>query len=162
MPWSEIYGQGAGSNSGEALRIRGVVLDTADPPAPLIGVSVIIKGTQKGVTTDTEGFFSIEAARGQTLLFSYMGYKDKEYAVTRNEASLTIALAEDNTALEEVVVLGMSSQQKTNIASSVGTIETSNFVGKPITQLSQELQGGTIGILVSQSSGLLGGDAATI
>ena len=144
------------------LDIRGVVVDTKDPPTPLVGVTVLVQGTVRGTTTDAEGFFSIKAKHGDVLTFSFIGYTGKEYRVNKSVANLSIAMEEELTSIDQVVVTGMTSQQRKHIAASVGAVAPSNFENKPITRLSQALQGGTTGILVTQSSGLPGGDGATI
>ena len=146
----------------ELLDIRGVVVDTKDPPTPLVGVTVLVQGTVRGTTTDAEGFFSIKAKHGDVLTFSFIGYTGKEYRVNKSVANLSIAMEEELTSIDQVVVTGMTSQQRKHIAASVGAVAPSNFENKPITRLSQALQGGTTGILVTQSSGLPGGDGATI
>ena len=146
----------------ELLDIRGVVVDTKDPPTPLVGVTVLVQGTVRGTTTDAEGFFSIKAKHGDVLTFSFIGYTGKEYRVNKSVANLSIAMEEELTSIDQDVVTGMTSQQRKHIAASVGAVAPSNFENKPITRLSQALQGGTTGILVTQSSGLPGGDGATI
>ena len=133
-----------------------------DPPTPLVGVTVLVQGTVRGTTTDAEGFFSIKAKHGDVLTFSFIGYTGKEYRVNKSVANLSIAMEEELTSIDQVVVTGMTSQQRKHIAASVGAVAPSNFENKPITRLSQALQGGTTGILVTQSSGLPGGDGATI
>ena len=146
----------------ELLDIRGAAADTKDPPTPLVGVTVLVQGTVRGTTTDAEGFFSIKAKHGDVLTFSFIGYTGKEYRVNKSVANLSIAMEEELTSIDQVVVTGMTSQQRKHIAASVGAVAPSNFENKPITRLSQALQGGTTGILVTQSSGLPGGDGATI
>lgn len=152
----------AAEQDDELFDIRGVVVDTKDPPVPLVGVTVVVQGTTRGTTTDADGFFSIRAKHGDILSFSFIGYTSKEYRVTKSVANLSIAMEEELTAIDQVVVTGMTSQQRKHIAASVGSVEAVNFENKPITRLSQALQGGTTGILVTQSSGLPGGDGATI
>ena len=127
-----------------------------------MGVTVLVQGTVRGTTTDAEGFFSIKAKHGDVLTFSFIGYTGKEYRVNKSVANLSIAMEEELTSIDQVVVTGMTSQQRKHIAASVGAVAPSNFENKPITRLSQALQGGTTGILVTQSSGLPGGDGATI
>src|SRR5690606_39134473 len=147
----------------ETVTINGVVYDIQEPPVPLAGVSIHVKGTSKSVITDESGFFSVSAKKGDILVFSMVGFFSKEYRVTKNERSLPVALESDVAALEEVVVVGMNEQQKKHIASSLSTLPiASNVAGKPITNLSQALQGGVTGIQVNQGSGLPGGDAATV
>lgn len=150
------------AQNSESLRIKGIVVDSNDPPKPLVGVTILIKGTQKGVSTDAEGFFAIEAPKDAILEFRYLGYLPVEYRVTKSTASLNISMKEETNELNEVVVVGITKQQRTQVASAVGTIDVKNFTSKPITRLSQALQGGTTGILVTQGSGLPGGDAASI
>ena len=72
----------------ELLDIRGVVVDTKDPPTPLVGVTVLVQGTVRGTTTDAEGFFSIKAKHGDVLTFSFIGYTGKEYRVNKSVANL--------------------------------------------------------------------------
>lgn len=143
--------------------IRGVVVDTDDPPQTIIGAAVYVKGAEaNGVVTDLDGFFSIKANAGDILIVSCIGYKDGEYRVTRDIANLSIALAPDVTVLEQAVVTGMTSQQRKHIASSVSVVNNANFTNKPVTQLSQALSGGTTGILVTAGSGEPGSDNASI
>ncbi|RAJ95640.1 TonB-linked SusC/RagA family outer membrane protein [Larkinella arboricola] len=146
----------------DTVRIRGRVLDQKEPPGPLPGVTVIVKGTTQGVTTDVDGFFDMGVKAGDLLVFSYVGFTTKEYTVTGRERNLTISLEENVNALNEIVVTGFSEQKVKYLASSVSTVDLSNVNNKPITQLSQALQGGTTGINVAQGSGLPGGDAASI
>ncbi len=146
----------------EDYSIRGVVVDTNDPPIPVVGATVFVKGTTIGAITDESGFFEIKAKKNETLVFTCIGYKDVEHLVTRSVSNLSIALAEDALVIDQAVVTGMTSQQRKHIASAVSAINSENFTNKPITQLSQALQGGTTGILVSQSSGSPGADNASI
>ena len=145
------------------LTVRGRVFDTHEPPDVLPGVSVQVKGSATGTSTDSEGYFTIKAAKSDVLVFSMVGFKRQEYTVKKYERSLTIALQEDISTLEQVVVTGMTEQQVRHIASSLSTLDVkTNIQGKPITSLSQALQGGVTGIYVNQGSGLPGGDAASI
>ncbi len=146
----------------DTILVRGRILDQKEPPGPLIGVTAVIKGTQKGATTDSDGFFEIYTKIGDVLVFTFIGFTGKEYVVNGNERNLIISLPETTTALNEVVVTGFSEQKVKYLASSVSMVSMSNVNNKPITQLSQALQGGTTGINVNQSSGLPGGDAASI
>jgi len=146
----------------DTIRIRGRVLNRTEPPVPLPGVTVSIKGTSNGLTTDVDGFFEIVARRNDVLLFSFIGYKPQEYNVGGEQRNLTISLAEDVSALNEVVVTGFSQQKVKHLASSISTVNMNNVNNKPVTQLSQALQGGATGVFVNQRSGLPGGDAAAI
>ncbi|MGC4232871.1 MAG: TonB-dependent receptor [Niabella sp.] len=146
-----------------SVTLRGRVVTTEEPPQPLAGANVQIKGSSQIVETDEDGYFNITAKRGDVLVFSIIGYQPYEHTVTRSTSTLSIPLKEDVGALGEVVVTGMTEQQRKHIASSVATVNiSSNIGGKPITQLSQALQGGVTGIQVTQGSGIPGRDAAQI
>jgi len=143
--------------------IKGRVFDTHEPPSALPGVTISIKGSSTGTTTDADGYFSIQAKKNEVLDFSMIGYKTREVTVLKAYKSLIVALPENISTLDEVVIEGMNEVQKKHIASSLATLDVqSNITGKPITTLSQSLQGGVTGLQVTQASGLPGGDAATI
>lgn len=143
--------------------IAGQVLENTEPPYPLPGVSIRIKGTNLGVISDANGYFSVKAKRGDVLVFSFIGYQDFEHVVSRSINNLTVALTPDNELLDEVIVTGFSEEKRVNSVSAVSTLDVSkNLATKPITSLSQSLQGGITGLTVTQSSGLPGADAATI
>ena len=145
------------------LVLRGRIYDTHEPPMPLPGVSIRIKGTTSGTSTDADGYFTIKASKNDVLVFSMLGFSSLEYTVIKEDRSLNLSLRENVSALNEIVVVGLNEQQKKHIASSLATLNVkSNIEGKPITTLSQSLQGGVTGINVTQGSGLPGGDAATI
>ena len=143
--------------------IQGQVVENVEPPVPLAGVNVVIKGTTIGTVTDINGYFSIKAKRGDILVFKYIGFKDYEHVVSRAISNLTVSLSSDSEEIDEIIVTGFSSEKRMNSVSAVSTLDvTKNMATKPITSLSQSLQGGITGLNVSQSSGLPGADAATI
>jgi TonB-linked SusC/RagA family outer membrane protein len=148
-------------NADTTVDVRGRVFDTKEPPAALPGVSISVKNKTIGTVTDANGNFDLRVARGDVLMFSFTGYKPVEYTVTNGRDNITISLT--SATMQEVVVTGYSEQKKRHLANSIATVNiTSAIEGKPITQLSQALQGGTTGLTVTQSSGLPGGDAAAI
>jgi TonB-linked SusC/RagA family outer membrane protein len=145
------------------LPIRGRVYDTKEPPGILSGVTVTVKGAGANTTTDADGYFTIRAKKYDVLVFSRVSFKNFEYTVTKSDNSLNSAMIEDVRDLEQIVVVGLSEQKKKHMASAVATLNVaSNITGKPITTLSQSLQGGVTGLQVTQNSGLPGGDAAAI
>ncbi|MBO9728855.1 MAG: TonB-dependent receptor [Chitinophaga sp.] len=147
-----------------AYVIRGRIYDTHEPPQALPGVTIRVKDNNNiGTTSDADGYFTLKTRKNAVLVFSQMGYLPQEYTVIRSLNALNISLKENVSALDEVVVVGLSEQQKKHIASSIATVNIAQQTnGKPITALSQALQGGVTGIQVTQSSGLPGGDAAVI
>ena len=138
-------------------------MENSEPPYPLAGVNIVIKGTTLGTVSDGNGYFSIKAKRGDVLVFRYIGFQDYEYVVSREISNLTVALSADSEELDEIIVTGISEEKRINSISSVSSLDvTKNLSTKPITSLSQSLQGGITGLNVTQSSGLPGADAATI
>ena len=147
----------------EKISLRGQVYEKTSSPMPMVGVSVQVKGKAIGVTTDIDGYFNIQVEKGDVLVFSFIGFKTTEYTVKRRESNLIISMEEDVNLLNEVVVTGLSEERKLNSISSISQVKVAaNVVNKPITSLSQALQGGVTGISVSQESGLPGGDAAAV
>lgn len=147
----------------QELTIQGQVFDTEENPNQLPGVTVLIKGTSNGAVTGVNGRFEITANEGDVLVFSMVGFKTLEREIRGKRTNITVSLKEDIAALNEVVVLGFSEQQKRHIASAVSTLNVeSNIVGKPVTALTQSLQGGVTGLNVTQGSGMPGSDAARV
>lgn len=143
--------------------IQGQIMENSEPPFPVAGAAVVIKGTGIGSLSDSNGYFSIKAAKGDILVFSFLGYKPYEYVVSRAISNLSVSMKEDSELLGEVVVTGFSEEKKLNNISSVATLDVSkNLKSKPITSLSQSLQGGVTGLTVTQGSGMPGGDGASI
>ncbi|NLU92196.1 TonB-dependent receptor [Chitinophaga sp. Ak27] len=144
--------------------IRGRVYDNHEPPQALPGVTIRVKDNNNiGTTSDVDGYFTLRAKKNAVIVFTQMGYLPEEHTVIRSHNALNISLKEKVAALDEVVVVGLSEQQKKHIASSISSVNIAQQTnGKPITALSQALQGGVTGLQVTQSSGLPGGDAAVI
>ena len=84
----------------QAKKITGTVVDSQ---GPIIGASVVVKGTSNGVATDFDGNFTLNASPGQTLLISYIGYVNKEVKISANRTHYDITLEEDHKMLDEVV-----------------------------------------------------------
>ena len=100
---------------------NGQVLEAVtDMPIP--GVNVIIKGTNNGVVTDFDGNYSIMATSQDTLVFSYVGFQNKEILVG-NKVTMNVSLEENTEALSEVVVVGYGSQKREDITGAVGVID---------------------------------------
>lgn len=137
---------------GQTKTITGTVKNKADG-IPIPGVSVLIRGTANGSTTDFDGNYSIAASSGQMLSFSYIGFETKEIKVT-GQQTLNIELSESTLKLDEVVVVGFASQKKANLTGAVASIDVSKTIGsRPLTDISKALQGTTPGVNVSFNSG---------
>ena len=131
---------------------NGQVLEAVtDMPIP--GVNVIIKGTNNGVVTDFDGNYSIMATSQDTLVFSYVGFQNKEILVG-NKVTMNVSLEENTEALSEVVVVGYGSQKREDITGAVGVIDAEEtFKERPNNDLGSLIQGQAAGVQVLKSSG---------
>ena len=133
--------------------VTGIVKDKAGDP--LIGVSVVEKGTTNGNITDMDGKFTMNVDQGKTLVFSYIGYVTQEIKVTSN--SLNVELKEDNQLLDEVVVIGYGSLQRKDVTSSITSVKAEDMNVGAYTEPGQLLQGKVPGLVVVQNSDPNGG-----
>jgi TonB-linked SusC/RagA family outer membrane protein len=139
----------------QTVDVTGTVLDSSTGEV-LVGTNIFIKNSQTGISTDIDGNFKITGVPvGSTLVFTYLGYKDFEYKVSKSE-SITVKLVETAQALNEIVVLGYSSQKKRDVTGAV-TVITGKTIDdlKPI-KVEQALQGTVSGVVVTQQSGAPG------
>ena len=119
--------------------VKGRVNDEKGEGLP--GVSVLIKGSQRGATTDANGEFSLTVPDEKAILiFSYVGYLPQEIVVG-NQTSITVSLKADLKTLNEVVVVGYGVQKKANLTGAVDMITSEVFENRPMTNLNQGLQG---------------------
>uniref|UniRef100_UPI003F7083AF SusC/RagA family TonB-linked outer membrane protein n=1 Tax=Cyclobacterium plantarum TaxID=2716263 RepID=UPI003F7083AF len=129
---------------------------------PIPGATVLVEGTNTGTATDIDGNFSIEAAEGAVLLFSFIGYQSERITVA-NQTTLNITLIESQSSLNEVVVVGYGVQEKVNLTGAISTINFDDeLTNRPLTNASQALGGTASGVWVSQNSGKPGSDGAQI
>jgi len=125
---------------------------TATDNVPLPGVSVTIKNTSRGTTTDFDGVFSIQASLSDVLEFSYIGFETQEVALGRTN-NLTITLQEAISALEEIVVVGYGTQRKKEVTGAVSVVDAKNIEKLNPTRIEQALQGQVSGVNITSSSG---------
>lgn len=130
--------------------IKGHVKDAAG--IPIIGASIIQKGTSHGTTTDLDGNFSLSISPDAVLVVSYIGYKTQEIRIIPGKA-LIIELKEDTEMLDEVVVVGFGTQKKVNLTGSVGMAEAKELESRPVTSATQALQGLVPGLIISTNTG---------
>ena len=138
-------------------KIRGNIVD--DLNEPVIGVSVVIKGTTRGTTTDVDGNFDIDASSGETLLISYVGFEKQEIRIG-NQTSFDIRLKEDNKILDEVVVIGYGTLKKSDLTGSLASVDTKDITTKATSNPVEALQGVVAGVNIQRNSGLAGSGAA--
>ena len=146
-----------GANS---FTVKGTVTDKGGEP--LVGVSVIVKGTSFGAQTNVDGEFSLNASQGNVLRFSYIGYTPVEYTV-KGQEPITIVMEEEATALEEVVVtaLGIKRSEKA-LSYNVQKLDGSAVTGIKETNFVNSLNGKVAGININKSSAGVGGAARVV
>ena len=130
------------------MTVSGTVTDQAGEP--LIGVSVLEKGTKTGAATNVSGQFSISVNKGATLVFSYVGCKAVEKKVTG--PTMEVSLVEDNLSLDELVVVGYGVQKKSSLTGAVSQVKAEDMQNRTITDPTQALQGKTSGVQVFSGS----------
>lgn len=147
--------EGAGSHkltgiSQQKRKVTGMVTDTHGEP--IIGANVIEKGTTNGMITDLDGKFSLDIEVNAILQVSYIGYISQEISV-KNQNSLSVILAEDFQALEEVVVVGYGTQKKSDLTGAIVNVKMSDLKGLPESNLTTALSGRLAGVSIQQNGG---------
>src|SRR5687768_11745764 len=123
---------------------------------PIPGVNVIIKGTTNGTVTDANGFYTVSAEDGATLVFTSIGYTTQEIPVA-GRSEINISMEEDTKYLSEVVVIGYGSQRKRDITSAVSNVNMEDIGNVPATNVTRLIQGQAPGVVVRQRDGTPGG-----
>ena len=136
----------------QVTRAKGVVVDSHGEP--IIGASVVEKGTTNGMVTNIDGEFALDVKSGAILQISFVGYIAQEVKASGN---MKVVLKEDNEVLDEVVVIGYGVVRKADLAGSVAVMDNKQFKDQPITRVEDALQGRVSGVSV-MSSGVPGGD----
>lgn len=145
------YGKGPLNYSqATAERVTGRVTNAQGEP--VTGVTVAVAGTASGTTTDQDGRYAIQVERGQTLVFSSIGYTTRQ-VVYDGQASVDIVLQASSTQLTEVVAVAYGTQKKVSLTSAVGQINGTELTHRPVTSIQQALQGKTSGLAVLDNGG---------
>ncbi|MBK7788190.1 MAG: TonB-dependent receptor [Saprospiraceae bacterium] len=135
-------------------QVSGTVKDNKGEP--MIGVSVLIKGTDTGTVTDFDGKYELDVSSG-TLVFSFVGYTSQEIVID-GKSVVDVALSEESTLLESVVVIGYGTQKKKDLTSAVVVVDEKSIKERPMVSAAEALQGKAAGVQVIQPSGKPGGD----
>lgn len=140
--------------------VSGIVTDEVG--AALTGVSVVVKGTSRGTVTDTEGKFRLTIVdAGSVLVFSFIGYQRQELPVG-SRSTFSVQMQTDDQALNEVVVVGYTTQARRDVTGSVSKIEPRDLVSVPSASFAQQLQGRSAGVQVGNDAAPGGGVAVRI
>ncbi|PJJ52960.1 SusC/RagA family TonB-linked outer membrane protein [Hymenobacter chitinivorans] len=142
------------------IQVSGRVTQSSGEPLP--GVTVLVKGTTIGTSTNSDGTFVLNVPENSTLVFSYVGYLRQEVAVTSsNSGNLAVTLNDDLKALNEVVVVGYGTQERTSVTGAVSSVSAREIATQPVADATQALQGRAAGVTVTSNGGAPGGAAGT-
>lgn len=136
--------------------INGIVAD--EQGEPIIGASVLEKGTTNGTITDLDGRFTLSIGKGTELIVSYVGYTTKTVKIG-NQSTIKIVLIEDTKTLDEVVVIGYGTQKKSDVSGSVTSVSGDKLSKIPTANAEMALQGMAPGLSVNFGSGAAGSSA---
>lgn len=131
-------------------QISGTVVDSDGTPIP--GVSVVIKGTAKGVATDFDGVYKVGADPSDVLVFSSIGFATYEVLVG-NQSIIDVVMQAEASSLDEVVVVGYGTQRKSDLTGAVGVLSNDDLLKSPVNNSLQGLQGKVAGVNVFLNSG---------
>ncbi|GAB1415490.1 TonB-dependent receptor [Paludibacter sp.] len=140
---------------GQKSVVTGTIVDSQNEP--LIGVSVLIKGTHSGTITNVNGQFSIEASTTDVLVLSSLGFKKQEIQVGSRK-TISVVLQEEVTMLNEVVAIGYGTAKRKDVTTAVSTVSAKDFDVRPIVSAGQAIQGKAAGVQVIQPNGAPGGE----
>ena len=141
-------------------KVTGKVVDANNEP--LIGVSVLEKGTTNGTITDFDGNYTLEVPSGKNILeISYIGYKTKEITIGNNSL-INIKMEPDTQALDEVVVIGYGTVKKRDLTGAVASMKNEDVTVAPTSNVMEALQGKIAGMDIVKSSGQVGEDVSIL
>lgn len=141
--------------------VTGTVSSATDHQ-PLVGVTIMVKGTENGTVSDHNGKFEIQAKPADSLIFRYVGYQQQtEHVGTRH--SLSVQLSLSSSELNQLVVIGYGTQKKVNLVGSVSSIQVDQtMASRSVQTVSSALEGLAPGLAVTQSSGMAGNNDASL
>ena len=134
----------------QQLNVVGTIVDARDG-SPLIGVTILQKGTMNGSITDIDGKYSISVQMGDTLVFSYVGYEGQELVALSN--TLNVSLSESSEMLDEILVIGYGTQKKTDKTGAVAKVDASDLNSGNLSDPIQGLQGKAAGVSITKKGG---------
>ncbi|MCM1511390.1 MAG: TonB-dependent receptor [Clostridium sp.] len=134
----------------QAQTVTGNVKDSTGEG--VIGATVMEKGTKNGTITDMDGNFTINVAKGKTLVFSYIGMKEKQVKVT-GDSPINVVMEDDNTTLNDVVVIGYGTVRKKDLTGAVASVNAKQIENVPVSNVSEALTGKMAGVNITTTEG---------
>ncbi|RNI31025.1 SusC/RagA family TonB-linked outer membrane protein [Rufibacter latericius] len=139
---------------GQNRTISGRVTSAADG-TPLPGVSVVVRGTTIGASTDANGRYELNVTGNPTLVFSFVGFLNREVAVGTS-STIDVALAEDTKTINEVVVVGYGTQEARDVVGSIASVKGNEIADIPVPSVESAIQGRVAGVQITSGSGKVG------
>jgi TonB-linked SusC/RagA family outer membrane protein len=137
------------------ITIKGIVLDELGQP--MIGVTILPKGSARGITTDFDGTFTIAVSSNtEALIFSYVGYDTKEVSIV-NKTKITVSMVPVSKSLNEVVIVGYGTQKKKNLLGAISSVKGETLTLSSAPSVLTALEGKVAGLQISQNSAQPGG-----
>ena len=137
----------------QSRALKGQVVD--ENGEPLIGVTILLKGSTTGAITDINGNFSLNAKQGSTLEISYAGYKSQTIKVG-NQGTLAIKMEPDAIGLDDVVVIGYGTMKKRDLTGSISSVKSEEILKTPTVNVMEAIQGQVAGFDITRTTGELG------
>lgn len=137
----------------QTIQLTGLVTDAANEP--IIGASVVEKGTTNGVITDFDGNFTLSVPSKATIIISYVGYATQEVPVN-GKTNLRVTLKEDTEMLDEVVVVGYGTMKKSDMTGAISSVDVDELVKRTTTNPAEALQGKIAGVNIMKAGGNAG------
>ncbi len=141
------------------IKVTGTVADSKGEP--VIGATIFEAGTKNATVTDFDGNYTITVAKNATLHISFIGYRDVDVKVN-GRTTVNVTMVDDETALEEVVVVGYGQQKKESVIGAISQVTSKDLLSTPAANVSQAISGKIPGVVTSQTSGAPGADDAKI
>jgi TonB-linked SusC/RagA family outer membrane protein len=143
----------------QSITVSGKITGS-DDGAPLPGVTVLLKGSTNGTTTDAEGVYRLDVADPNgVLVFSFIGYATQEVPIN-SRTSVDVTLSADISELSEVVVIGYGEVKKSNVTGAIASVKTEDLTRVPVGNVMESLQGSVPGLDVTRTSGAAGGNVS--
>lgn len=145
---------------GDNIVISGQITNNKD--RPLAGASVVVKGTLNGAVTDANGRYSLSVSgKGDTLVFSFVGYKEQDIVVG-DETVINVQLSSDNSQLDQVIVVGYGTRSRGTVTGAISTVDSTVFENRPLNNVYDALQGAIPGVTITRGSGQPGNQLYTL
>lgn len=150
----------AGVLSAQNITVKGVVTDR-ETGEPIPFASIQVKGTTTGAAADTEGCFSLTVSTNATLVFSSIGYIPREVPVD-GRGVIDVILSPDSEALDDVIVIAYGTAKKESVTGAVATVKSSEISKRPVSSVTDILEGQVSGIMVNSTYGEPGSGASYV